>query len=75
MSDRSPEPGTQQSLAEELAAIPYEPLLPIEKWLIAVSLILGIALLGILSWASATYFPVTPPPPISGLQTTTSTSR
>jgi hypothetical protein len=42
-----PEP----SLAEELAAIPYEPLLPAEKWLIGVSLILGVTLLAILAWA------------------------
>ena len=48
----------QPSLAEELAAIPYEPLLPAEKWLIAVSLILGVTLLALLSWVSATYFPV-----------------
>jgi hypothetical protein len=55
-----PEPGecSHASLAEELAAIPYEPLLPIEKWLIAGSLILGVSLLGILLWVSATFFPV-----------------
>lgn len=48
------------SLAEELKAIPYEPLLPIEKKLIAGSLITGLLLLGILLWASATFFPVIP---------------
>ena len=48
------------SLAEELAAIPYEPLLPAEKWLISVSLITGVTLLAILSWVSATFFPVAP---------------
>jgi hypothetical protein len=53
-----PEEPLQPSLAEELAAIPYEPLLPVEKWLIASSLILGVTLLGILVWASATFFPV-----------------
>jgi hypothetical protein len=53
-----PEEPPQPSLAEELAAIPYEPLLPVEKWLIATSLILGVTLLGILVWASATFFPV-----------------
>jgi hypothetical protein len=36
---------------------PYEPLLPIEKKLIAGSLILGLLLLGILIWTSHVYFP------------------
>jgi hypothetical protein len=58
MSDRSPSAEPEQTLAEELAAIPYEPLLPIEKWLIATSLILGVTLLGLLSWISTVYFPV-----------------
>lgn len=53
----------QASLASELAAIPYEPLLPVEKKLIAGSLILGIVLLGLLLWISATFFPVATPPP------------
>jgi hypothetical protein len=44
--------------AEEMARIAYEPLLPAEKKLIAGSLILGIALLGLLLWLSATYFPM-----------------
>jgi hypothetical protein len=53
----NPEPeGT--TLAEELAAIPYEPLLPVEKKLIAGSLLLGLALLGVLLWASSTFFPI-----------------
>ncbi len=62
--DRSREAETQAepSLAEELAAIPYEPLLPVEKWLIGVSLVLGVSLLAILSWVSANYFPVAPSP-------------
>ena len=42
----------------DVAAIPYEPLLPIEKKLIAGSLILGVALLGLLLWLSAALFPV-----------------
>jgi hypothetical protein len=46
------------SLAEELEAIPYEPLLPIEKKLIVWCLVLGVLLLGVLLWASATFFPV-----------------
>jgi hypothetical protein len=60
MIDRSDDPiaHPQPSLAEELAAIPYEPLVPAEKWLIAVSLVLGVTLLALLSWVSATYFPV-----------------
>jgi len=49
---------TDEQTAEELARIPYEPLLPAEKKLIAGSLILGLALLGLLLWLSATYFPM-----------------
>ena len=48
----------EASLAEELEAIPYEPLLPIEKKLIIWCLVLGVVLLGVLLWASATFFPV-----------------
>ena len=44
--------------AEEMARIPYEPLLPAEKKLIVGSLLLGLVLLGVLLWVSATYFPV-----------------
>jgi hypothetical protein len=51
-------PGEPSRLAEELKAIPFEPLLPIEKKLIAGSLLLGISLLGVLYWLSHTYFPV-----------------
>ena len=47
--------------AEEMARIPYEPLLPAEKKLIAGSLLLGLVLLGVLLWASAMYFPVPGP--------------
>jgi hypothetical protein len=39
--DKPPEPST----ADELARMPYEPLLPVEKKLIAGSLILGVVLL------------------------------
>ncbi len=62
MTDRAGDigPDPQPSLAEELGAIPYEPPLPVEKWLIASSLLLGVALLGLLLWISATYFPVGP---------------
>jgi hypothetical protein len=48
----------EPSLARELEAIPYEPLLPIEKKLIIWCLVLGILLLGLLFWASAAFFPV-----------------
>jgi hypothetical protein len=48
----------EPKIADELAAIPYEPLLPIEKKLIVWSLIIGILLLAILVWMSATFFPV-----------------
>jgi hypothetical protein len=59
MSKPTPENGiTEQQTAEEMAHIPYEPLLPAEKKLIVGSLILGIALLGLLLWISAAYFPM-----------------
>jgi hypothetical protein len=56
-ADRVGEP----SLAQELEAIPYEPLLPIEKKLIVWCLVLGVVLLGVLLWASATFFPASGP--------------
>jgi hypothetical protein len=52
---------SERQTAQQMAEIPYEPLLPVEKKLIAGSLILGVALLGLLLWLSATYFPVTGP--------------
>jgi hypothetical protein len=66
LNERSHDPDMhpQPSLAEELAAIPYEPLLPAEKWLIAVSLILGVILLAVLSWASSTFYPAKPAVPV-----------
>jgi hypothetical protein len=48
----------EPSVAQEIEAIPYEPLLPVEKKLIAACLILGVLLLGLLLWASTTFFPV-----------------
>ena len=51
------------TLADELAAIPYEPLLPAEKKLIGGSLILGVVLLGLLLWISSIFFPVVQAPP------------
>jgi hypothetical protein len=48
----------EPSLARELEAVPYEPLLPVEKKLIVWCLGLGVLLLGLLLWASSRYFPV-----------------
>lgn len=47
--------------AEELSRVEAEPLLPAEKKLIAVSLLLGLALLGLLLWVSNRFFPVPQP--------------
>lgn len=49
----------QTKLSEEIARMDqeYEPLLPIEKKLIATSLIVGAVLLGILVIVSYTFFP------------------
>ncbi|MGC8640571.1 MAG: hypothetical protein ACP5XB_11915 [Isosphaeraceae bacterium] len=58
MENQNVQESAQPSLASELAAIPYEPLLPVEKRLIAGSLILGILLLGLLLWISTTFFPI-----------------
>jgi hypothetical protein len=44
-------------LSEELKKMEYEPLLPVEKKLIAGSLLLGIVLLGLLIWVSNRFFP------------------
>lgn len=52
-----PTPPTDADTARELAQIEYEPLLPVEKQLIAGSLILGVVLLGVLLWVTAIYFP------------------
>ena len=53
-----PAPAEELKLAEAIAAQPDEPLLPVEKKLIAGSLILGITLLGLLIWLSNTFFPI-----------------
>jgi hypothetical protein len=60
-SEPAPTAASTPSLAQELEAIPYEPLLPIEKKLIVVCLVLGVLLLGLLLWASSTFFPVVEP--------------
>jgi hypothetical protein len=53
----SPEgPDPTAGLREELNKLPYEPLLPVEKKLIAGSLLLGVLLLGVLVWVSYTFF-------------------
>ena len=44
-------------LSEELKKMEYEPILPVEKKLIGWSVGLGTALLVILYWVSATFFP------------------
>lgn len=46
------------TLVDELAKMPYEPLLPIEKKLIVYSLVLGTVLLAVLAWLSFTFFEV-----------------
>jgi hypothetical protein len=48
----------QPSLDLVRDAVSDEPLLPIERKLIASCLILGLVLLGVLLWVSRTYFPV-----------------
>jgi hypothetical protein len=50
-------PVEEAKLVDELQRMEYEPLLPVEKKLIAWSLGLGIALLGLLIWISYTFFP------------------
>jgi hypothetical protein len=49
-----------EPIGRELEQMPDEPLLPVEKKLILISLALGIALLGLLWWISVTYFSVAP---------------
>ena len=62
MNEVRPDPAAADlQTAEEMARIPYEPLLPAEKKLIVGSLLLGLVLLGALMWVSATYFPVPGP--------------
>ena len=47
----------EPKLSEELKKMEYEPLLPVEKKLIAGSLVLGLVLLGLLIWLSNKFFP------------------
>lgn len=48
---------TEPEVSKELKKMEYEPLAPVEKSLIAWSLILGAGLLVILVWVSYTFFP------------------
>jgi hypothetical protein len=47
----------EQRLKEEMKRMEYEPLLPVEKKLITMSIALGLVLLGIFIWMSQTLFP------------------
>jgi len=47
----------EPKLGDELKKMEYEPLLAVEKKLIAGSLILGALLLGLLVWLSSRFFP------------------
>jgi hypothetical protein len=47
----------EQRIGEELKKMEREPLLPIEKKLIAWSLVLGVVLCGVLIWISSAFFP------------------
>ena len=47
----------QPKLADELKKMEYEPLLRVEKQLLAWSIGLGIVLLGLLVWVSNRFFP------------------
>ncbi len=49
---------TDDNTARELANMQAEPLLGVEKWLIGLSLALGVVLLGVLLWVSKTYYPI-----------------
>jgi hypothetical protein len=62
VSNRRPHEGeldlsAQPKLIDEMKSMEDEPLLPVEKKLIAWSIGLGVALLGILIWISYTFFP------------------
>jgi len=47
----------EQKLVEELKKMEVEPFLPIERKLVAWSIILGVVLLALLVWVSYTLFP------------------
>ncbi len=52
-------PPKGSKLVEELQKMEYQPLLPVEKKLIAMSIGLGIILLFVFVWISFTFFPGT----------------
>jgi hypothetical protein len=62
VSDADNRPAGEASIGDELARVPSEPLLPVEKKLIAGSLLLGAVLLGLLAWVSNQYFTVAEKP-------------
>lgn len=51
------EQNDKPKLADEIHKMELEPLLPVEKRLLAASVILGVLLLGLLTWLSYTFFP------------------
>jgi hypothetical protein len=53
------EAAEEQRLKEEMRRMEYEPLLPVEKKLIGISIGLGIVLLFVFIWISFTFFPGT----------------
>jgi hypothetical protein len=55
--EETPAASPEERIGEELVRAADEPLLPVEKKLIAGSLLLGVALLGLLVWLSYTFFP------------------
>jgi hypothetical protein len=48
----------EPKFSEEVKKMEYEPLLPVEKRLIAWSIGLGVGLIGLLVWISHTFFEV-----------------
>lgn len=57
VEEKSELPKKQEaSLADELQKMEYEPLLPVEKKLIAWSIGIGVVALGLLVWVSYTFF-------------------
>lgn len=46
----------EPKLSDELRKMEYEPLLPVEKKLIAWSISLGLGLIGLLAWLSSVFF-------------------
>jgi hypothetical protein len=49
----------EKRLKEEMRQMEYEPLLPVEKKLITMSIALGVVLLFVFIWISFTFFPGT----------------